>query len=96
MGIISGNDKQTLCNMIIQLEAALDSTLQQIFERAGDRIKPEDQAKIQQEMANTKQLLERLRTCYESEMNYTAIPIQKRLEPVSNPQSIANTAPILL
>lgn len=96
MSIMLCNDKQKICDDITQLESALDSALQRLFERAGDRIKPDDRAKIQQEMANTKQLLERLRTRYESEVNYSDMPIQKELEPMPNPQRSANTTPLLL
>ncbi len=95
MSIIPGNDKQKLCDDITQLASALDRTLQQIFERAGDRIKPEAQAKIWQEMANTKQLLERLRSCYESEVGSSAISSPSELELVSTPQRTTSTAPIL-
>ncbi|MGA7934682.1 MAG: hypothetical protein WCA35_14145 [Kovacikia sp.] len=91
MSILSSNDKQKICDDIIQLESALDHTLQQIFECAGDRIKPDDQTRIHQEMATTKQLLERLRTRYESEVNSSAIPNPSELELMSNPHTASTT-----
>ncbi len=64
MTILQREINRRICNDIIQLQLDLDGTLKQIFDQAGNKIKPEQQVEVEQNIAGTRNLLEDLKNSY--------------------------------
>lgn len=55
---------QKICDDMTQIQADLERALKMLFERTGNKIKPEKQEEVQKEIEGTKQLLERFKSRY--------------------------------
>lgn len=55
---------QKIREEMAQLQADLERTLRMLLEKAGNKIKPDKQEKLQKEMEGTKQILERFTSRY--------------------------------
>jgi hypothetical protein len=64
MNIFHEEINQRICDDIIQLQLDLDGILKQIFDQAGNKIKPEQQAEVEQNIAGIRNLLECLKNSY--------------------------------
>lgn len=76
-------DHRKICNDMTQIQIELEGVLQQILERAGNKIKPLKQEEARKRIEGTKQLLELFKLRYSEEVDCNSSLLEQSCEPLS-------------